>query len=86
MSISVNPDEPYQSPRSQERREGAPVESDANTETSRPGGNPTGMSAPQNWREVAQRIETEKDPIKVIELAQQLIAMIDEGRLGKGTG
>ena len=44
------------------------------------------MSAPQHWREVAQRIENEKNPTKVIELAQQLIDMIDEGKLGKGTG
>jgi len=86
MSISVNPDEPSQSPQSQVRREGAPVESAANTETPRPWENTADMSAPQHWREVAQRIENEKNPTKVIELAQQLIDMIDEGKLGKGTG
>jgi hypothetical protein len=36
------------------------------------------MSCHPGWRDLAQRIEEEKDPSKVIELAQQLIAMIDE--------
>jgi len=33
-----------------------------------------------DWHHLAQKMQEEKDPSKVIELAQQLIAKLDEGR------
>jgi hypothetical protein len=36
-----------------------------------------------DWRELAQRVAVESDPNKMVELVQQLIAKIDEGRLQK---
>jgi hypothetical protein len=83
MSSSINPDEPFLSPSSQEVPEGAAVESNTNPATSDGGKNPANISAPENWRDIALRIENEKDPARVIELAQQLIDMIDQGKLAK---
>ena len=74
MSNSINSDEPYPAPPSQEVPVGAPVE--ANT-------NPANIPAPEDWRDIALRIEHEKDPARVIELAQQLIALIDKGKVAK---
>jgi hypothetical protein len=74
VSNSINSDELFPSPPSQEAPEGAPLE--ANT-------NPANISAPEDWRHLALRIENEKDPARVIELAQQLLSLIDQGKLAK---
>jgi len=43
------------------------------------------ITSPQEgWREVARQVEQEKDPEKVIELAQQLLAKFDKRDLRKG--
>lgn len=38
---------------------------------------------PEDWRELAQRVQVENDPNKMVELVEQLIAKIDEERLPK---
>jgi hypothetical protein len=38
---------------------------------------------PEEWRELAQRIQQETDPDKMIELVRKLIAKFDEQRLRK---
>lgn len=40
-------------------------------------------STQADWRALAQRVQAENDPGKMIELVQQLIAKIDEERLQK---
>jgi hypothetical protein len=40
-------------------------------------------SSRDSWREVAQKLEHESDPRRVIELAEQLIAALDEEQLCK---
>jgi hypothetical protein len=40
-------------------------------------------SPPEDWRELAQRVQVETDPKKMFELVAQLIAKIDEERLPK---
>jgi len=39
----------------------------------------------EDWRELARQIQEEKDPQKMIELVQQLIATFDEEQLRKGS-
>ena len=38
---------------------------------------------PQDWRELAQKIQEETDPEKLIELVRELIAKFDEDKLRK---
>jgi hypothetical protein len=38
-------------------------------------------SPPEDWRELAQRVQVESDPKKMFKLVEQLIAKIDEERL-----
>jgi hypothetical protein len=84
MSISINPDDPSQSGQSQEALEGAAAEPGAGAEEISGGGKTAdGMSSHSDWRALARKIEEEKDHSKVIELAQQLIAMIDAKKLDK---
>ena len=40
-------------------------------------------SPPEDWRELAQRVQVESDPKKMFKLVEQLIAKIDEERLPK---
>lgn len=37
----------------------------------------------ENWREVAQKVQDERDPKKMTELVEQLIATLDEEQLCK---
>jgi len=37
----------------------------------------------QTWRDLAHSIENENDPAKVIELARQLVAKLDEEGFGR---
>lgn len=37
----------------------------------------------EHWREVAQQVQTEQDPNKIIALAQELISTFDKERLEK---
>jgi hypothetical protein len=37
----------------------------------------------ESWREVAQRVQQERDPQRVIELVEQLIATLDQEQLSK---
>ena len=39
----------------------------------------------ENWKDLALRIQEEKDPLKVIELAHQLIASLDEEQTSTST-
>ncbi len=34
--------------------------------------------AASDWRDLARRVQDEKDPYKMVELAQQLVAKLDE--------
>jgi len=43
-----------------------------------------GLSTEEDWRELARRVQQERDPNKVIELVQQLISKFDEDHLRKG--
>jgi hypothetical protein len=36
------------------------------------------------WREVAQKVQEEKDPGRMIALVQELITKLDEEQIGKG--
>ena len=38
---------------------------------------------PQDWRDLAQRIQEEDDPEKMLELVRELIAKFDEEKLRK---
>ena len=38
-------------------------------------------SPPEDWRELAQRVQVESDPKKMFKLVEQLIAKIDQERL-----
>jgi hypothetical protein len=38
---------------------------------------------PAGWREVARRVQQEQDPKRMIELVQQLIALLDEQQCSK---
>jgi hypothetical protein len=80
MSSLENPDEPSAW---QETSEDVSASGKAMEKTSCRSNGADGMSSHSDWRDLAQKIEEEKDPTKVIELAQQLIAVIDEKRLGK---
>lgn len=40
-------------------------------------------SPPKRWREVAQQVQQEQDPAKMVELVEQLIAKFDEEELRK---
>jgi hypothetical protein len=42
-----------------------------------------GQQTNRDWRELALRVQQETDPKKMIELAMQLIANLDEKRAGK---
>ena len=42
-----------------------------------------GVPSTTDWRQLAQRIQTEADPQKMIELVQQLIEHFDEEKLQK---
>ena len=42
-----------------------------------------GQQISGDWRELALRVQQEADPKKMIELAMQLIANLDEKRAGK---
>ena len=60
-----------------------PFESDGGLRTSSaesPMPDPS-TSPPEDWRELAQRVQGENDPNKMVELVEQLIAKIDEERL-----
>jgi hypothetical protein len=83
MSSPINSDEPFLSPSSQEASAGPPVELNAKPAAADGNKSSANISAPENWRDIALRIENEKDPARVIELAQQLIDMIDQGKLAK---
>jgi hypothetical protein len=37
----------------------------------------------ESWREVAERVQQERDPQRVIELVEQLIATLDQEQLSK---
>ncbi len=80
---SINRDESSPSQHSPVPREGPTESGNGAEETSGRSKTADGMSAHLDWRELARRIEIEKDPRKVIELAQQLIEVIDAKRLGK---
>ena len=41
------------------------------------------LPKPEDWHELAQRIQEETDPERMIELVRQLIARFDEERLRK---
>ena len=41
------------------------------------------LPKPEDWHELAQRIQEETDPEKMIELVRELIARFDEERLRK---
>jgi hypothetical protein len=43
-----------------------------------------GVSTPKDWRELAERVQQETDPNRMIELVQQLITKFDEEKLRKG--
>jgi hypothetical protein len=43
-----------------------------------------GKPGPEDWRELARKIQQETDPNRMIELVQELIAKFDEERLRKG--
>jgi hypothetical protein len=59
-----------------------PFESDGSLRTSSESPMPDpSTSHPEDWRELAQRVQVENDPSKMDELVQQLIAKIDEERL-----
>ena len=40
-------------------------------------------SAPKGWREVAQQVQLEQDPTKMVDLVRQLIAEFDKEELRK---
>jgi len=42
----------------------------------------SGRKNTETWRDLARRIEKESDPAKVIELARQLVAKLDDEGLG----
>jgi hypothetical protein len=42
------------------------------------------ISTPEDWRELAERVQQEQDPNRMIELVQQLITKLDEEKLRKG--
>ena len=42
-----------------------------------------GQQTNGDWRELALRVQQEADPKKMIELAMQLVANLDEQRTGK---
>jgi len=42
------------------------------------------VPATGDWRDLARRIQNEKDPIKMIELVQELIARLDAEQLRNG--
>ena len=45
---------------------------------------PDDVTSPgESWRQVAQKVVDEQDPKRVVELAEQLIAKLDEERLCK---
>jgi hypothetical protein len=49
-----------------------------------------GLPAPgrkntETWRDLARRIETERDPAKVIEMTRELLTKLDEEGFGKKT-
>jgi len=41
------------------------------------------LRKPEDWHELAQRIQVETDPDKMIELVRELIARFDEEKLRK---
>jgi hypothetical protein len=41
------------------------------------------LPEPEGWRELAERIQQETDPEKMIELVRELIAKFDEEKLRK---
>jgi sensor domain CHASE-containing protein len=43
-----------------------------------------GISTQQDWRELAERVQQETDPNRMIDLVQQLITKLDEEKLRKG--
>jgi hypothetical protein len=43
-----------------------------------------GISTPEDWRELAERVQQEQDPNRMIELVQHLITKLDEEKLRKG--
>jgi hypothetical protein len=45
------------------------------------------VTSPQDrWRDVAQKVQQEQDPKRMIRLVEELIATFDEEQLGKRTG
>jgi hypothetical protein len=76
----------YGDPSSQElqgKADGTPVKSGKMEETSLENKNAECLPANQEWHDLVYRIEQEKDPRIVAELAQKLVTMIDEKKLGK---
>jgi hypothetical protein len=43
-----------------------------------------GISTQEDWRELAERVQLEPDPNRMIDLVRQLITKLDEERLRKG--
>ena len=43
-----------------------------------------GISTQQDWRELAERVQQEPDPNRMIDLVQQLITKLDQETLRKG--
>jgi hypothetical protein len=91
MGASRKLDESSQHQKLPRPPQGAPVESDKDaggtlglntSESAMPG---DGLSTQEDWRELAQRVQQEKDPNKMIELVQQLIARFDDDHLRKGS-
>ena len=92
MNDSNKPGEDAHDGNGQHNRQQRPSESDkilegsvraASNESPTPDGS---MSNRGDWRDLAQRIEKEKDPDKMIDLVQELIAKFDEERLQRPSG
>jgi hypothetical protein len=43
-----------------------------------------GISTQEDWRQLAERVQQETDPNRMIDLVQQLITKLDEQKLRKG--
>lgn len=44
------------------------------------------ISSQEPWREVAEKLQEEKDPERIVELAETLIAKLDEEQIKKRPG
>ena len=78
--------ESYGDPSSQEsqvRPEGTPIVSGKIEQASGGNNNAECLPSNQEFHDLVCRIEQERDPRIVADLAQQLVTMIDENKLGK---